>query len=60
MIDYTAVNVVHDAIYILAPEAEAQEALDFLIEEMTKVPSWMPGIPLAAEGGYGKSLKDAG
>ena len=57
---YPIVLVVHDAIYILAPEAEAQEALDFLIEEMTKVPSWMPGIPLAAEGGYGKSLKDAG
>jgi DNA polymerase len=57
---YPIVLVVHDAIYILAPEAEAQEALDFLIEEMTKVPSWMPGIPLAAEGGYGRSLKDAG
>ena len=57
---YPIVLVVHDAIYILASEAEAQEALDFLIEEMTKVPSWMPGIPLAAEGGYGRSLKDAG
>ena len=57
---YPIVLVVHDAIYILASEAEAQEALDFLIEEMTKVPSWMPGIPLAAEGGYGKSLKDVG
>ena len=57
---YPIVLTIHDALYILAPEAEAQEALDFLIEEMTKVPSWMPGIPLAAEGGYGKSLKDAG
>jgi DNA polymerase len=57
---YPIVLTIHDALYILAPEAEAQEALDFLIEEMTKVPSWMPGIPLAAEGGYGRSLKDAG
>ena len=57
---YPIVLTIHDALYILAPEAEAQEALDFLIEEMTKVPSWMPGIPLAAEGGYGKSLKDVG
>ena len=57
---YPIVLTIHDALYILAPEAEAQDALDFLIEEMTKVPSWMPGIPLAAEGGYGRSLKDAG
>ena len=57
---YPIVLTIHDALYILAPEAEAQEALDLLIEEMTKVPSWMPGIPLAAEGGYGRSLKDAG
>ena len=57
---YPIVLTIHDALYTLVPEAEAQEALDFLIEEMTKVPSWMSGIPLAAEGGYGKSLKDAG
>lgn len=57
---YPIVLTIHDALYTLAPEDEAQEALDFLIEEMTKVPSWMPGIPLAAEGGYGKSLKDVG
>ena len=57
---YPIVLTIHDALYTLAPEDEAQEALDFLIEEMTKVPSWMPGIPLAAEGGYGRSLKDAG
>jgi DNA polymerase bacteriophage-type len=57
---YSIVLTIHDALYILAPEHEAQEALDFLITEMTKVPLWMPDLPLAAEGGYGKSLKDAG
>lgn len=57
---YPIVLTIHDALYILAPEAEAQEALKFLMVEMTKPPTWMPDIPLAAEGGYGKSLKDAG
>ena len=41
-------------------EAEAEEALAFLIDEMTKVPAWMPDIPLDAEGSFGKSLKEAG
>lgn len=57
---YDIVLTIHDALYILAPEAEAEEALKFLMEEMTKPPIWMPNIPLAAEGGYGRSLKDAG
>lgn len=57
---YPIVLTIHDALYILAPEHEAQEALDFLMLEMTKAPLWMPDLPLAAEGGFGKSLKDAG
>jgi DNA polymerase len=57
---YPIVLTIHDALYILAPEHEAQEALDFLMLEMTKVPLWMPDLPLAAEGGFGKSLKGAG
>jgi DNA polymerase len=57
---YDIVLTIHDSIYILAPEAEAEKALEFLSKEMTTPPSWMPDIPLACEGGYGKSLKDAG
>jgi DNA polymerase len=57
---YPIVLTIHDSIYILAPEAEAEKALEFLSKEMTTPPSWMPDIPLACEGGYGKSLKDAG
>ena len=49
---------VHDALYIVAPENEAQEVLDFLIEEMCRPPLWMPDIPLAAEGGWGRSIAD--
>ena len=57
---YNIVLTIHDALYILVPEAEAEEALEFLMREMTQPPAWMPDIPLAAEGGYGKSLKEAG
>ena len=49
---------IHDALYIVVPEDEAQEALDFLIEEMCRPPEWMPDIPLAAEGGWGRSIAD--
>lgn len=51
---------IHDALYLVVPENKAQEALDFLMEEMCKPPVWMPGIPLAAEGKIGKTLKEAG
>ena len=43
---------VHDDITYLAPEAEADEALAFGIEEMKRVPIWCPGIRLDAEGGH--------
>lgn len=55
---YTVVNTIHDAVYCIAPEHEAQEAMDFVIDEMTRAPDWAWGLPLAAEGGYGRSLKD--
>ena len=57
---YDIVLTVHDSLYILAPEAEAEEALVFLIKEMTTPPAWLEGCPLGAEGSYGRSLKDAG
>ena len=49
---------IHDALYIVVPEVEGSEALDFLIEEMCKPPTWMPDIPLAAEGNWGTSIAD--
>jgi len=55
---YQIALTVHDALYIVVPEAGAQEALDYLIEEMCKPPLWMPDIPLAAEGGWGRSIAD--
>jgi DNA polymerase len=49
---------VHDALYLVVPEEQSQEALAFLMEEMCKTPLWMQGLPLAAEGKIGKSLAE--
>jgi hypothetical protein len=42
----------HDELVALAPEAEGQTCLNQMIACMTKRPSWLPQIPLAAEGGF--------
>lgn len=55
---YPIVLTIHDALYILAPEQQSQEALAFLMEEMCRVPAWIPGLPLAAEGKIGNSLAE--
>jgi len=47
---------IHDAVYLLAPENEADSVLRFVIEQLRIPPAWMPDIPLDAEGGYGPSL----
>jgi DNA polymerase len=56
---YPVVGTVHDELIALAPEDEAQEALDWVIEQMTMEPSYMPGIPLAADGGTNLRYGDA-
>ena len=48
---------IHDALYVIAPENEADEALRFIIAQLRKAPDWMPDIPLDAEGGFGRSLE---
>jgi hypothetical protein len=47
---------IHDALYIVTPEDQADAALRLVINELRTPPKWMPNIPLDAEGGYGKSL----
>ena len=54
---YRVLLSIHDAVYVLAPESEADEALRYIIGELRKPPAWMPDIPLDAEGGYGRSLE---
>lgn len=45
------VAVVHDEIVAVAPEADGEKALGWMIRRMTEEPKYMPGIPLAADGG---------
>ena len=53
---YPVALTIHDACYLVVPEAEADTALKFVIQELKREPAWAPGIPLDAEGGYGNNL----
>ena len=56
---YPVVGTVHDELIALAPEDEAQEALDWVLAQMTMEPKYLPGIPLAADGGTNIRYGDA-
>ena len=55
---YRAVLTVHDAVVCTAPEEEKDEALKFIMNEMSKAPSWAPDLPVACEGGYADNYGD--
>ena len=49
------VNSTHDELLVLIPKDGNEERnLQFCIDEMTREPTWLPGIPLAAEGALGE------
>jgi DNA polymerase I-like protein with 3'-5' exonuclease and polymerase domains len=52
---YKVVMTVHDAIACIAPEDEAEEAKEYVMQCMRKTPSWAEGLPLNCEAGYGRS-----
>jgi len=56
---YPCVLTVHDEAGALAPEEEARDAYDWGLEQMIVEPAYMPGIPLAADGGYAYRYGDA-
>jgi len=45
------VGTVHDELLALAPDAVKDQALKWVLAQMTKTPAYMPGIPLPADGG---------
>ena len=45
------VGTVHDEGLGIVKEADGQKALGWMLRRMTEEPAYMPGIPLAAEGG---------
>lgn len=53
---YPAALTIHDAVYCVVPEAEAEEARRFIITELRVPPVWAQDCPLDAEGGYGKDI----
>ena len=42
---------VHDELNALARVQDKDKALSWVLRQMTKEPTYMPGIPLAADGG---------
>jgi DNA polymerase len=54
---YQVVASVHDSLYWLVPEQEAEEGLLWGMKEMVKPLAWCAELPLNAEGVYGKTLK---
>ena len=54
---FNVVNCIHDEILLLSEEADANSALDRVVEIMTTPPKWAPEFPLAAEGWVGKRYR---
>jgi DNA polymerase I-like protein with 3'-5' exonuclease and polymerase domains len=52
---YRPVLTVHDAVVIVVPEKELDEALDYVRLCMSTSPDWAEGLPIACEAKYGES-----
>ena len=52
---YKVVMTVHDAVCCVVPEAEAEEAKEFVMQCMREAPAWAKGLPLNCEAGIGAS-----
>lgn len=46
---------IHDDLIYIVPDDMVEEGKHILVEEMSRAPSWMPEVPLAAEAGSGQS-----
>jgi DNA polymerase I-like protein with 3'-5' exonuclease and polymerase domains len=55
---YKPVLTVHDAVVCVAAKDKAQEALDFIMAEMSKPPEWGKDLPIACEGGFADNYGD--
>jgi len=52
---YPPVLTVHDAAVCVAPEYEAQEAMEFIMQMMSIPPDWAKGLPVACEAKFARS-----
>jgi DNA polymerase I-like protein with 3'-5' exonuclease and polymerase domains len=48
---YPIAGTVHDELIAVVPDSEVEEAKTWVLAQMTMEPSYMPGIPLSADGG---------
>ena len=48
---YPVAGTVHDELIAVVPDEEVADARTWVLAQMTREPSYMPGIPLAADGG---------
>lgn len=55
---YKPVLTVHDAVVCVAAEEEKDEALKFIMDEMSKAPDWGPDLPITCEGDYATNYGD--
>lgn len=56
---YKVVLMTHDEIVCSVPEAQGEEALKNMLDVMKTPPTWAPGLPVSAEGGWNKSYGKA-
>ena len=52
---YRVVLTVHDAAVVVVPEAEKDEALEYIVERMSEAPKWCKTLPVACEAKYAQS-----
>jgi DNA polymerase len=55
---YRPALTVHDAVVCIAAEEEKDEALNYIMAEMSKPPGWAKDCPITCEGGYADNYGD--
>ena len=55
---YRPVLTVHDAVVNVIPEAEIDDAMEYIIGTMSTPPDWATGLPVACEAHFGDSYGD--
>jgi len=55
---YKVATMTHDEIVAIIPEDEAEEGIAWITDQMRMTKPWMAGLPINAEGNYGRTYKD--
>lgn len=55
---YKVVLQVHDEVVIVCDESEVHDAQAFMMEEMSKPPSWASDLPVACEASFGENYAE--